>query len=125
MKSILVLITSSVSNNANASSALKYIKAALLAGHKVDVFFYGNAIHDCNQYTSPLSDEMNITREYMKLEHEQNLQLLVCNTAASRRGLLPEEEAHEQGFNLQAPFIAAGLTEFATLSQSADKMVQF
>lgn len=125
MKSILVLITSSISVNANATSALKYVKAALSAGHRVNVFFYGNAVNDCNRFTSPLSDEINITREYIALEEYENLQLLVCNTAASRRGLVPKEDANDNGFNLQSPFIAAGLTEFATLSQSADQMVQF
>ncbi len=125
MKHIVVLITSALSCSANPISAISFVKAAVQQGHKVDVFFYSDSVADANALSRPLSDELNMYTQYRELARELGIPLLVCNTAAARRGVVPKEEQTDLGYNLEAPFIAAGLTEFAKLSQQADRLVQF
>ena len=65
-------------------------------------------------------------KAWQDLHTQYSTELIVCNTAATKRGLLTADEVEStQAHNLQAPFVAGGLAEFATLSQSVDKVVQF
>ena len=126
MNSILVLITSSPFTSANCHSALSFCEAACQSDCKVSVFFYGEGIHNANAFMSPVSDDKNLMHEWRSLSEKFPLQLIVCNTAANKRGVINEEEAKQNnGFNLTAPFIPGGLAEFASLSQSCDKLIQF
>jgi tRNA 2-thiouridine synthesizing protein D len=92
----------------------------------VKVFFYGEGIHNANGFIIPASDEKNMMRQWRNLAEQYGVQLIVCNTAANKRGVISEEEAQSQNaFNLQDPFNAGGLAEFASMSQSSDRLVQF
>jgi tRNA 2-thiouridine synthesizing protein D len=126
MAQILVLITSNPDDSANGYSALRYCQSAVKKQHNVIVFFYSSAAHIANAYTTTASDETNLNAEFSRLcDENDNMQLIVCNTAANRRGMIGKEEQHSLGHNISAPFIAGGLAEFAQYSQSADRMVQF
>ena len=126
MKSILVLVTSSPTSSANVLSALMFCRAACEAGHKLSVFFYGEGVHSVNSFISPPGDELNVVQQWQALAENYQAELIVCNTAASKRGLLSEDEAPVQNaFNIHIPFIAGGLAEFASKSQSATRVVQF
>lgn len=96
-------------------------------GIKVHVFFYGEGIHNANAYLNPVSDEKNMVRAWQTLTAEfDSIELIVCNTAANKRGVISEEDAPSaSAFNLHSAFVAGGLAEFASLSQTADRMVQF
>ncbi|XOV78152.1 MAG: sulfurtransferase complex subunit TusD [Aestuariibacter sp.] len=126
MAQILVLVTSGPGESANGFSALRYCQTAVKKQHEVIVFFYSSAAHIANAFTTTASDETNLTAEFAKLKSEHNnIQLIVCNTAANRRGLLAQEEQHQLGYNIASPFHAGGLAEFAQFSQSAHRLVQF
>lgn len=126
MKSILVLITSSPTASANCHSALAFCGSACKSGYEVNVFFYGEGIHNCNSFTTPVSDEKNIMSEWRTLSEKYQIKLMVCNTAANKRGLIAEEDAISKGhFNIVSPFIAGGLAEFSSLSQKTDRLIQF
>lgn len=125
MSKILLVITSDAHNTGSVLSALHFAQAAIAQQHDISVFFYADGVTLANHFTAPVSDELNLYKQWVKLSDEINIPLYVCNTAATRRGVLPLEEKNASGFNLQAPFVAAGLTEYATLSQKVDKAVQF
>lgn len=94
--------------------------------NKVVVFFYGEGIHNANAFIQPPGDELNIVAAWQQLAEQQEVQLLVCATAAVKRGVITEEEAPAaDAFNLKAPFIAGGLAEFSQLTQSSDHLIQF
>lgn len=126
MKSILVLITSSPTASANCHSALAFCESACKSGYEVSVFFYGEGVHNCNSLVTPVSDEKNIVSEWRGLSEKYPLKLIVCNTAANKRGLIAEEDAITTGhFNINSPFIAGGLAEYSSLSQQTDRLIQF
>lgn len=127
MKTILVLVTSSPTDSANCHNALAFCKAACEMGIAIKVFFYGEGIHNANAFAQPVSDEKNIVQYWHSLVQEYKLlELIVCNTAANKRGIISEEESNDSlVFNLHTGFVAGGLAEFASLSQTADRTVQF
>lgn len=126
MAKIVVLITSSPGESANGLVALRYCQAALSLQHDVSVFFYAAGAHIANGFTTTASDELNLTNEFSNLyEQHDKLRLIVCNTAANRRGLIAEEEKVKSGFNILPPFESGGLAEFAQMSQDALRVVQF
>ena len=96
MKTILVLITSSPFSTANCLSGFHYCEAALDAGHRVNVFFYGDGVLNSNAFNSPSSDEINLRHRWQALTKNNDLQLIVCNTAANRRGIQSEEDSPER-----------------------------
>ena len=58
----------------------------------------------------------------------QQIPLLVCATAANRRGIIDATEAEQNKFtesSLHPLFSLSGLTEFAALSQKVTRVVQF
>ena len=66
--------------------------------------------------------------EWKKLSEAHNVKLLVCITAAIKRGIVSEQEAVNNGIasaNLSAPFIQAGLGEFFTELHNCTRLVQF
>lgn len=99
---------------------------AAAKSNKVIVFFYGEGIHNANAFTQPPGDEINIVEAWQQLAEQQEVQLLVCATAAVKRGVITEEDATaDNAFNLKAPFIAGGLAEFSQLTQRSDHLLQF
>ena len=125
MKTFLLLVTSSPTASANCWSALAFAQAAAQE-HKVIVFFYGEGIHNANSFMQPPGDELNHYSAWQQLADQHQVQLLVCATAAIKRGVITAEDAEiENVFNLKAPFEAGGLAEFSQLSQTSDHLVQF
>ena len=127
MKTILVLITSSPFSSANCHNALAFCEAACAMNVNVKVFFYGEGTLNANRLMQPVSDEKNMVAHWQSLQEKfATLELIVCNTAASKRGVISAEEASQSGeCNLHHAFSVGGLAEFASLSQSADRLVQF
>ena len=73
-------------------------------------------------------DELFVLDSWKTLATEHNVKLLVCITAAVKRGIVSEMEAKENGIaqaNLTAPFEQAGLGEFFTALHECNRLVQF
>ena len=93
-----IQINSSPYSSDCGNTAYHFIKAALAAGHQIfRVFFYQDAIYHALRYTTPPDDEFNITQKWSELALEQHIDLVVCISAAQRRGLLHSDEAQQQG----------------------------
>ena len=110
-------------------SAFRFIQAAMAAGHQiVQVFFYQEGVGHAFRYALPPDDEMNLTSQWSALAREGGIDLLVCISAAQRRGLLCADEARRQGANdddLADGFRIGGLGQWLEATLSADRCLVF
>ena len=124
-----ILVTSPPYDNDAGSSALSFIQHAIAQGHSVDhVFFYQQGIYHANSYIAPPNDEINLHDAWCVLHRQYEVRLLVCITAALKRGVTDVSHGAEHditGSNLRAPFEQAGLGEFFSSLHACDHVVQF
>lgn len=110
-------------------SAYRFIKAALAEGHEVGkIFFYQEGIYHALDTNTPADDEINLTHLWSGLAEQHQLDLLVCISAAQRRGLLTADEAQRQGKhdnNLAAGFRIGGLGQWLEAVIAADRVITF
>ena len=113
----------------NAESALRFAQTVAQSEHQLNgIFFYADGVHNANFLQVSPADEQAIYTQWTTLATQNQCPLLVCVTAASKRGVLSQTDAHDNDlnqFSLQAPFEAVGLGELAELFHSSDKVIQF
>jgi tRNA 2-thiouridine synthesizing protein D len=97
MKFAIQINSSPYQSNAGYT-AYQFIEAALSMGHQVfRVFFYHDGIYHAFKYATPPDDELQFTALWSGLVKRHQLDLVVCISAAQRRGLLHSDEAKRQG----------------------------
>ncbi|MDA1342432.1 MAG: sulfurtransferase complex subunit TusD [Methyloglobulus sp.] len=110
-------------------SAYRFIKAAVAQGHEVfRVFFYHEGIYHAFKHTTPPDDELNLTPCWSELAKQHNIDLVVCISAAQRRGLLCGDEAQrqgKQGDDLATEFRIGGLGQWIEALIEADRVLVF
>ncbi|MEL0648503.1 sulfurtransferase complex subunit TusD [Pseudoalteromonas agarivorans] len=95
---------------------VSFAQACLAQGHTIDaIFLYQQGIYHASNNLDLPSDELQITQLWQQLA-DQNINLMLCVTAAEKRGL---------DIKNTSVFTVAGLAEFAMLASDADKWVQF
>jgi len=117
-------------NHCNAGqSAYHFIKSALELGHEIfRVFFYHDGIYHAFNYSTPPDDEQHLTTLWSELANQYNIDLVVCISAAQRRGLLHPDEASRQGKldnDLAAGFRISGLGQLLEATLVADRFMIF
>ena len=129
MKTYSILITTSPFHGDTAKRAFAFIKGVLDNGATfTNVFLYSDGVLHANSLMLQTSDELYAYNEWKALADNHNITLLVCITAAVKRGIVSEQEAIENGLsmaNLVAPFEQAGLGEFFSELHNCDRLVQF
>ena len=109
--------------------AYYFIQAALQAGHEIlRVFFYKDGIYHAFRYASPPEDENQFNRNWALLAKQHQIDLVVCISAAQRRGLLCTDEAQRQGKqdnDLADGFRIAGLGQWLEATLQADRCIVF
>lgn len=109
--------------------AFRFIQAALQAQHQiVQVFFYQEGIGHALRYAAPPDDEWHLTANWSALAREHGIDLLVCISAAQRRGLLCADEARRQGATddaLAEGFRIGGLGQWVEATLKADRCLVF
>jgi tRNA 2-thiouridine synthesizing protein D len=109
--------------------AYRFIQAALQAGHQVSrVFFYKDGIYHALRHALPPDDEIQFTRDWSGLAERHQIDLVVCISAAQRRGLLCVDEAKRQGKSdddVAAGFRIAGLGQWLEATLLADRCIVF
>ena len=110
-------------------TAYQFIQAALKMNHQiVRVFFYKEGIYHAFKYASPPDDEWQMTRKWSELAAQFDIDLLVCISAAQRRGLLCADEAKRQGKqddDLAPGFRIGGLGQLLEATLAADRFIEF
>ncbi len=128
MKFAVQINTSPYQNN-RGDLAYRFICAALAGGHQVyRVFFYQEGIYHALAYASPLDDELNHSKRWADLAAQYDLDLVLCISAAQRRGLLHADEAKRQGKldnDVAAGFRVAGLGQLLEATLLADRFLVF
>ncbi len=125
-KTFTIMVSRSPYDSRNSESALKFCYAALEAGHAINqVFFYQSGVHCASSFITPPSDELNMHNEWVTLNTKYNIKLNVCNTAASRRGIVNEDTSLSTNINVNKPFIMTGLSDYFSALNSGEVNVQF
>jgi len=110
-------------------SAYQFIKAALAQGHEVfRVFFYHEGIYHAFKHNTPPDDEINLTDCWAELAAKHKVDLVVCISAAQRRGLLYADEAerrNKQDNDLATGFRIGGLGQWVEAMLEADRVIVF
>ncbi len=110
-------------------SAYQFILEALAQGHEVfRVFFYQEGVYHAFKYSTPPDDELQLTSKWSVLADEYDLDLVVCISAAQRRGLLVSDEAKNQGKldnDLADGFRISGLGQLLEATLLTDRFIEF
>ena len=110
-------------------TAYQFIKAALNARHEIyRVFFYQDGIYHALRFATPPDDERQLTKRWSALAQDYQIDLVVCISAAHRRGLLHDDEAVRQGKqdkDLAAGFRISGLGQLVEATLEADRFLVF
>jgi len=110
-------------------SAYRFACAALAAGHQIPrIFFYQEGIYQAFRFALPPEDELQMGAMWSELACRYGIDLVVCISAAQRRGLLCADEARRQGANddsLADGFRIAGLGQWLEATLNADRAIVF
>jgi len=110
-------------------TAYQFIRAALGLGHEiVRVFFYYEAAYHGLRWMSPPEDEVPASRRWSDLASRHGIDLVICISAAQRRGLLDPVEAGrvgKQDDDLAEGFRIGGLGLWVEACLKADRFLAF
>lgn len=124
-----VQINASPYHSDAGDSAYRFVEAALAANHDVlRVFFYFDGIYHALRFATPPADEMPITARWSALAEKHGIDLVVCVSAAQRRGLLTAQEArrqHKADNDLADGFRISGLGQWVEATLQADRLIVF
>lgn len=124
-----IQINSSPYHSNTGKTAYYFIKAALAMNHQIfRVFFYQDGIYHALRYATPPDDEFNLTQKWSELAREHQIDLVVCISAAQRRGLLHADEAQRQGKqdnDLADGFRISGLGQLVEATLECDRFMVF
>ncbi|SFD46574.1 sulfurtransferase complex subunit TusD [Pseudoalteromonas denitrificans] len=117
MANFVLSLHASPSDSDACLSLLNFAKSTLTSGHKIDaIFLYQEAIWHASEHFVIAKDEVQLSEQWQDFVDEFNTPLLLCITAAEKRGL---------NIKSTGPFTVAGLAEFAMSVAKADKWLQF
>ncbi|MCK4841737.1 MAG: sulfurtransferase complex subunit TusD [Methylococcales bacterium] len=124
-----IQINSSPNDSNLGYSAYQFITTALKMKHEITrVFFYQEGIYHAFNYATPPDDELQMTQKWNELAKAKGVDLVVCISAAQRRGLLCEDEAKRQGKldnDLAEGFRISGLGQLMEAIILADRFIEF
>lgn len=124
-----IQINASPNNSSLGFSAYQFIQAALKMEHEIfRVFFYQEGVYHAFKYSTPPDDELQMTKKWSKLAKKQNVDLVVCISAAQRRGLLSVDESKRQGKlddDLTDGFRISGLGQLLEATLVCDRFIEF
>ncbi|MTI12339.1 sulfurtransferase complex subunit TusD [Sansalvadorimonas verongulae] len=110
-------------------TALSFAQAAVKRGHSIyRVFFLGDAVHTGSSLTVPPQGEANLHQAWKEFGEEHQIDMVICISAALKRGLLDESEAtryDKAASNIEAPFTISGLGQLIDGTAAADRTITF
>ncbi len=124
-----IQINCSPNQTHTSHTAYQFVKTALHLGHEViRVFFYQEGVYHAFAHALPPDDEWQYTACWQKLVQDYALDLVVCISAAQRRGLLCADEAkqrHKADDDLAQGFRISGLGQLIEANLLADRFIVF
>ncbi|MGI1989193.1 sulfurtransferase complex subunit TusD [Shewanella glacialipiscicola] len=129
MSKFIIQVNGPAYGTSASINALRFTQAALASGHQVIcVFFYQDGVYNSTDLSLPASDENDVISDWKQLAQSNQVPLVNCVSAALRRGIVGEQDAHDNGlshWNVGKSFIMGGLGEFITGIESADRLISF
>lgn len=123
-----IVVYGAPERSAGAWSAYQFALAALASGHSIyRVFFYHDGVYNGSNCTRPPQDERNLAELWSALGQRENLDLVVCISAAKRRGVFNATEAqrYASSANLAPGFELSGLGQYTDALLMADRSITF
>ena len=118
MTRFIISLHASPWSHQSVLTAVQFAQAAIKRGNQVKaIFLYQDAVLNASPSLDISSDELNGQTHLLQLHEQHGVPLMLCVTAAEKRGLVAD--------NIKAGFRLAGLAELAELSTETDKLVQF
>lgn len=124
-----MIVIGGVVSTQSAYSAYRFAEQAVSSGHNIrQVFFYRDGVTQANQLATPMTDEFDAVSAWARLAQTHAMELVVCVSAAERRGVLNAEQKEEFGAaaaNLHPAFKVEGLGVMHDACLSAQRTVTF
>ena len=118
MANYILMLHGTPWSNQSVLTACQFTQAAIESGHRVSaIFLYQDSVLNAIDTLDIPSDELNGQSHLIQLKNKHDIKLMLCVTAAEKRGLAQN--------NIHPDFIISGLAEFAELTTQADKVIQF
>jgi len=118
MTSYILTLHSAPWSNQSVATACDFAEAAIKMGKEVKaLFLYQDAVLNASDSLDIPSDEFNGGERLQALHNKYGTKLILCVTAASKRGI--------NQHNISKGYTIAGLAEFAEMTTTTDKVVQF
>ena len=92
------------------------------------MFFYRDGVSQASSLSVPLDDDVTAVEQWQDFYKQTKTPLVVCVSAAERRGILNKEQAAEFGkesANLASCFTVQGLGALHNASLESDRTVSF
>lgn len=127
---IFSIIVHSAPYSSQASySAYQFAKSLLAQGYQLHrVFFYQDGVLNATKLAAPPQDEMNLYEAWQSLSFTHGVDMVVCISAALKRGLMNQEEAQryqKESYNLADGFSLGGLGQLAEAAVASDRLITF
>ena len=124
-----IQVNSSPYHSNAGHKAYQFVNAVLSLGHEVfRVFFYHDGVYHAFKYATPPDDELQFNAQWSDLARFHQIDLVVCISAAQRRGLLCSDEAERQGKrddDLAEGFRISGLGQLIEATLETDRFIIF
>ncbi len=124
-----ILVSEGPYTHQASDTAYHFTAAALGSGHEiVRIFFYHDGVNNGTSLGVPPQDDRNITTRWRELAEKHNLDMVLCITAAQRRGLLDPDAAKRAGkdtSNMAQGFNISGLGQLIDAGIQADRLLVF
>ncbi|WP_105216106.1 MULTISPECIES: sulfurtransferase complex subunit TusD [unclassified Pseudoalteromonas] len=116
MASFVLSLHSAPSDTDTLNALGRFATSALAQGHTIRcIFLYQDGVYHASPCFDLASDEFDPAKVWQDL-HKQGIELHLCVTAATKRGIDLDQCKH---------FSVSGLAEFAMEAAQADRWVQF
>lgn len=123
-----VIVNNAPQQGQSAWSAYRFTEAVLASGHTIyRVFFYMDGVWNGARDIRPAQDESNLGSLWTKLAERNEIDLVVCISAARRRGIFDQPEAQRESVaaNLRSGFQLSGLGQYSEALLVSDRTVSF
>lgn len=123
---IFTILVNAAPSQQGSVTAYHFSQTVLAKGHRISrIFFYRDGILNANAFISPPFDEFNMVKAWQALASKNNLELMVCVTAAVKRGVVDEEEGEQKRGNLAEGFKITGLGQLMEGIIHCDRFITF
>lgn len=124
-----LVIQASPNNIELCQSALAFARQLLAMGHNIHrLFLYGEGVHLANHNRMSANSNGDPVRDWCDFLTEHRIDAIACVSAASRRGLYDQGEAHRhqiKNVSIAAPYALSGLGQLIEACALSDRTVTF